>query len=77
MSVSVFFWRPHTKHPEEVGPMTALVAVRDPDDGPDALYLAGIFFWRDGVWHSEEDDTPPPAAPFWWVPERDLVKGLA
>lgn len=73
MTASVFFWRPHTKLPEEPGPMTALVATRDEDGEEHEVYLAGIFFWRGGAWHSEGAD-PLPTPPFWWVPERELLK---
>lgn len=66
-------WRPGTEKPDTLGPITALIAVRDPDDGE--LFLIGIYEWRNGEWVGEHHWTGIPRRyeEFWWMLESELL----
>lgn len=66
-------WRQSTESPRTCEPVTALIAVRDRDDGE--IYLAGIYMWKDGRWLAE-DTGEPFEGEFWWVYENELLQNL-
>lgn len=69
-------WKPGTEKPDTVGPITALIAVRDPDDGE--LFLIGIFEWKNEEWMDEGHGTGVPKRfeEFWWMLESELLSAI-
>lgn len=65
-------WRTHIERPRTTEPTTALIAAKDPEG---ELYLAGIYFWRDGQWRCEETFKTLQGE-FWWVYENELLQNL-
>jgi hypothetical protein len=65
-------WRTSAQSPRTAAPVTALIAAND-DGG--ALFLLGIYLWKEGRWRSEETFKSPEGE-FWWVYEAELLKNL-
>ena len=75
MSRPTVNWRPGSQQPER-WPMTALIALRDPDDGVFFLAGGGIYEWRGDHWRHEASEERLDRAPdaFWWLPESELMQ---
>jgi hypothetical protein len=67
-------WRRYTEEPETRGPITALVALYDDEDG--TPYLAGIYVWKNGDWRNEETGALLLDSHFAWNPEDEAVAGV-
>jgi hypothetical protein len=65
-------WRTSAQSPRTSAPVTALIAQKD-EGG--ALFLLGIYLWKEGRWRSEETFKSPEGE-FWWVYEAELLKNL-
>ena len=65
-------WRTSAQFPRTAAPVTALIATKD-EGG--ALFLLGIYLWKEGRWRSEETFKSPEGE-FWWVYEAELLKNL-
>ena len=69
-------WRPHTQAPDGTEIFTALIAVRDEEDGEE-LFLLGIYVWYHGKWLSEKEGRKiKDGRHFWWLPESEVLEGL-
>jgi hypothetical protein len=73
--VVALHWRPHVEKPATTEPVTALLAIDDPEEQTEPRILAGIYLWRGGQWVNEETFKPC-AEPFWWVFEDELIRTL-
>jgi len=65
-------WRTSAQSPRTAAPVTALLAAKD-EGG--AMFLLGIYLWKEGRWRSEETFKSPEGE-FWWVYEAELLKNL-
>jgi len=69
-------WRQHTQRPEQL-PVTAIIAVLDPDTGERYL-LWGIYTFteREQRWWNEETSEGVKEPTFWWMPEEELLAAI-
>jgi hypothetical protein len=65
-------WHTSAQSPRTAAPVTALIAQKD-ECG--AMFLLGIYLWKEGRWRSEETFKSPEGE-FWWVYEAELLKNL-
>ena len=65
-------WHTSAQSPRTAAPVTALIATKD-EGG--ALFMLGIYLWKEGRWRSEETFKSPEGE-FWWVYEAELLKNL-
>lgn len=67
-------WHPRHAEPQLAGPLSGLIAVRDPADREP--FILGIYIWRDGAWRSEQNDALIVHTEYWWASEDELLRGL-
>lgn len=67
-------WRDSSERPDTGGPITALIAIRDADEGD--VFLLGIYLWRGEGWECEDTGRRLEDREYWWLPEGDLLAAI-
>ena len=70
--MSALRWHSIAEKPQSDEPVSALLAVRDDDDG--CLFLYGICIWKDGHWIDE--NTGEEASGDYYALEDDLIASI-